>query len=111
MPAKYRLSRTDFTRMRGFKRVHGTLFSLSFGAIAERALPGVACVVSAKTASKAATRNRIKRVCRAALAPLMLRLPSPSVLVFVAKKPATAATAEELRSEIASLVRKTGITP
>ncbi len=110
MPAKYRLSRNDFTRMRGFKRVHGTLFSLSFGTLPERPFPGAACVVAAKTAPKAAARNRIKRQCRAALAPLMRRLPASFVVVFLAKKPAVDATARDVRLEVASLMGKAGIT-
>lgn len=109
MPAKYRLSRTDFTRMRGFKRVHGTLFSLSFGSIPERIVPGAACVVSAKTAARAAVRNRIKRRCRAAFAPIMRELKSPLVFVVVAKKPAVDASSTEICEEISSLMRKAGI--
>lgn len=109
MPAKYRLSRTDFTRMRGFKRVHGTLFSLSFGSIPERVIPGAACVVSAKTAARATVRNEIKRRCRTALAPIMRELKSPLVLVFVAKKLAAAASSAEVREELSSLLRKADI--
>ncbi|OHB18826.1 MAG: hypothetical protein A2854_03125 [Parcubacteria group bacterium RIFCSPHIGHO2_01_FULL_56_18] len=109
MPAKYRLSRTDFTRMRGFKRVHGTLFSLSFGSIPERAVPGAACVVSAKTAARATTRNGIKRRCRAALLPVMRDLKSPFVLVVIAKKSAAGASAADVREEISLLARKAGI--
>lgn len=95
--------------MRGFKRVHDTLFSLSFGLIPERTVPGAACVVSAKTAARATTRNGIKRRCRAVLAPLMRELKSPLVLVVVAKKPAAHASSAEVREEITSLMRKAGI--
>jgi ribonuclease P protein component len=109
MPAKYRLSRTDFSRMRGFKRVHGTLFSLSFGSIPERAVPGAACVVSAKTAARATVRNGIKRRCRVALSPIMRTLKSPLILVVVAKKPAADASSAEVREELLILLRKAGI--
>jgi ribonuclease P protein component len=109
MPAKYRLSRTDFSRMRGFKRVHGTLFSLSFGTIPERTMPGAACVVSTKTAARATARNTIKRRCRTSLAQVMKELTSPLVLVVVAKKPAAEASSAEVRGELLSLLRKAGI--
>jgi ribonuclease P protein component len=110
MPAHYRLSRNDFTRMRGFKRVHGTLFSLSFGTLPERSVPGAACVVSAKVAPRAVARNRIKRRVRAILGPLMSNLPSPLILVLIAKKPAADASPAESREEVILLLRKAGIT-
>jgi ribonuclease P protein component len=108
MPIKYRLSRTDFTRMRGFKRVHGTLFSLSFGVLPERAHPGFACVVSAKVAPRANARNLIKRRARAAMQHALPRLSPGVALVFYAKKPATTADAAAIRAEISSLARKSG---
>lgn len=108
MPASYRLSRTDFTRMRGFMRVHGTLFSLSFGTLPERKSPGFACVVSAKTAPRANARNRIKRQVREAMRGAVSRLPQGTILVFHAKKPATGADAASIRAEIFALARKSG---
>ncbi len=108
MPAKFRLSRTDFTRMRGFKRVHGTLFSLSYGNLPERASPGFACVVAAKMAPRANTRNRIKRHARTAAQSFMRRLPSSMTIVFYAKKPAAQAEAVEIRNEILTLATKAG---
>lgn len=95
--------------MRGFKRVHGTLFSLSFGSIPERAIPGAACIVSAKTAAQAVVRNGIKRRCRAALAPIMTGLKSPIIVVLMAKKTAAGASSAETREEIVFLLRKAGI--
>ncbi|MBL8158264.1 ribonuclease P protein component [bacterium] len=108
MPAHYRLSRADFTRMRGFKRVHGTLFSLSFGTLPDRSSPGFACVVSAKIAPRANTRNLIKRRARAAVQRALPRLSPGVALVFYAKKPATEADAARIRSEIFALARKSG---
>lgn len=95
--------------MRGFKRVHGTLFSLSYGMIPERMCAGAACIVSAKIAPRATMRNKIKRRCRAALVPLMQGARSPIVLVFSAKKSASDATFVEVRAEVASLAQKAGI--
>lgn len=95
--------------MRGFKRVHGTLFSLSFGSIPDRAHPGAACVVSAKTAPRATTRNRIKRLCRTALSPLVSGLVAPAVVVCIAKKPAADASLADVRRELAALMRAAGL--
>lgn len=94
--------------MRGFRRVHGTLFSLSFGILPERTSPGFACVVSAKTAPRANVRNRIKRQARAAAQHGLPRLASGTALVFYAKKPAADAGAAEIRAEILSLARASG---
>ena len=110
MPSQYRLSRNDFTRMRGFKRVHGTLFSLSFGTLPDRVIPGAACVVSAKAAPRAVVRNRIKRRVRAVLGPLVRTLKVPFVLVVIAKKPSADASSAQSRDEILLLLRKAGIT-
>lgn len=94
--------------MRGFMRVHGTLFSLSFGTLPERKSPGFACVVSAKTAPRANARNRIKRQVREAMRGAVSRLPQGTILVFHAKKPATGADAASIRAEIFALARKSG---
>lgn len=109
MPAKYTLSRTDFTRMRGFKRLHGSLFSLSYGSLSGRMHPGAACVVSAKVAPKAVTRNVIKRRVRAALTPLLPLWKPSSVVVFHARKPAATADQKEIREEIQGMLAKTGV--
>lgn len=108
MPALYRLSRSDFTRMRGFKRVHGTLFSLSFGMLPDRSKPGFACVVSAKTAPRANRRNLIKRRVRAAMQGILSQLPPGATLVFYAKKPAVSADSDAIRAEVCALARKSG---
>lgn len=108
MPAKYRLSRADFTRMRGFKRVHGTLFSLSFGVLPDRDRPGFACVVSTKVAARAHARNLIRRRARSAIQSALPRLSPGVVLVFYAKKPAVGADAAAVRAEIALLAQKSG---
>lgn len=109
MPAKYRLSRAEFARMRGFKRIPGAFFSLSYGFLPERSALGVACVVSAKTASHATVRNRIKRRTRAVLHTLLKHVPAPHILVFHAKKPASGASSQELVEDIRSLLKKAGI--
>jgi ribonuclease P protein component len=108
MPSRYRLSRTDFTKMHGFKRLHGSFFSLSFGTIPERSSPGVACVVSSKIAAKAVDRNRIKRRCRAILAESVEQLRSPLVIVVIAKKGAAKAPFLETSKDLRDLIARIG---
>ena len=95
--------------MRGFKRLHGTYFSLSFGTIAGRLTPGAACVVSTKTARQAVKRNLIKRRCRNALLPLLLKIKTPIVLVWLAKATVSKASFKEIQAEVETLSRKVGV--
>ncbi len=104
MPAQHRLTRIDFTRMRGFKRLNGRFFTLSFGTLSERTSSGVACVVSSKIAAKAVDRNRIKRRCRAILSGHVSQLRPSIVLVFVAKKGASTASFEETTNDLMELI-------
>jgi ribonuclease P protein component len=89
--------------MRGFSRLQGRYFSLSFGTLPGRS-PAGACVVSKKAAPKAHDRNRIKRRCRSILAKLM----PGERLVFVvyAKKGAAAASFSDTEADIRSLVAR-----
>lgn len=109
MPAAYRLTRADFARMRGFKRLSGALFSLSWGVVEGRSGPAGACVISAKTAPRANTRNTVKRRCRSVLVPILESLKEPWVMVLHAKKGAASAGMDEIRAEILELIRRTSI--
>ncbi len=109
MPAIYRLSRADFARMRTFKRIPGTFFSLSWGVLEGRLNPGGACVISAKTAPRANVRNTVKRRCRAALLPILQTLKEPTVIVLHAKKGVGEASMSEIKAEIEKLVLRAGI--
>lgn len=72
-------------------------------------MPGGACVISAKTASRANIRNTVKRRCRTILVPVLKGLRDPLVLVFHAKKGAGAASMAEMRLDITELIRRAGI--
>lgn len=111
MPRSASLTRADFARMKGFKRLMGAFFSLSWGKIEGRTTPASACVISAKTAPRAVVRNRIKRRCRATMAPLISRMDEPWILVWHAKKGAVHASNEEMKREIQELMSRAGITP
>lgn len=108
MPAKYRLTRADFKNMRGFRRLQGRFFSLSFGTIHSRATGGAACIVSSKVAAKAVTRNRIKRRCREAMRELVSNRALNTVFVVVAKKGASTATAAETAADLHNLFARAG---
>lgn len=103
MPRKYRLSRADFASARRFSRVSSPLFSLSFGMIPGRLVPGAACIVSLKVARSAVTRNLIRRRVRAALVPLLVHAQTPLVVIVTARKGAGEATAAHVRGEIKDL--------
>ncbi|MFZ2887314.1 MAG: ribonuclease P protein component [Minisyncoccia bacterium] len=102
MPRSSRLSRADFKLMRGFRRIQGRFFSLSFGTIAGRSSPGAAIIVSKKTAALAATRNRIKRRGRSVLKEVAQK--NDPVLVLVAKKGAAEAAFSDIQKDIQGLV-------
>ena len=92
--------------MRGFKRLHGTLFSYSYGSITGRAVPGAACVVSKKAAASAVTRNRIKRRARGPLLQLIKGTSKPLIMIAAAKKGAATAEAADITKEILGLSTK-----
>lgn len=94
--------------MREARRLQGRLLSLSYVEIPGRKLPAAACVVSSKTISRAAGRNRVKRRCREVLVPLLRKLQRPFGLVVHIKRPAEQASQQELKSEITSLIRRAG---
>jgi len=106
MPSRYRLSRADFTRMRGFRRLQGQLFSLSYGTIPERSSAGAAIVVSKKIAADAVDRNRIKRRSRAIMGRFLPSLRAPIVLVVIAKKGASEAAFDEFALDLENLIQR-----
>lgn len=106
MPGRYRVSRADFAKMRGFRRLSGALFTLSFGEVLGRRTPGAAVVVSKKVAAKAVARNTIKRRARAVLTGELKGNDSPTVFVLIAKKEAHKALFSAVQADIRALVAK-----
>lgn len=110
MPRKNSLTHADFVRVEQakFRRERGSLFILSYGILPGQKLAElkVACVVSKKTAARAATRNLIKRRWRAAMLECLPAVPAPLTLVFYAMKPAVGASFTEIRIDIAALVAR-----
>lgn len=91
--------------MRGFKRLSGELFSLSFGTIPGRRVPGFACVVSGKVVARAAARNAIKRRCRAVFQKIIDTQHSLAC-VYYAKKAAHGALFSEIEREVTVLYKR-----
>jgi|GEM_PF-5196130 len=106
MPRKFSLSRLDFPKTKGFKRLSSPSLSLAFGVIPGRADPGGAIVVSKKVAKVAAVRNRLKRVLRPVLM-RFLRAKAPSVIVTVRKN----IPSHDLRDELVGLLAKVPVSP
>lgn len=106
MPSQYRLSRADFSRMRGFRRINGRFFTLSYGTIPDRTRAGGAIVVSKKVAADAVDRNRIKRRSRAVLGKVLPKIGRAMVVVFIAKKGAREAEFDESARDLESLIER-----
>ena len=111
MPKKYRLSRADFARLSRTKsrRTHGTYFFLAITSLPEGASVKAACVVPKKIASHAVDRNRIERRCRETLRPLLASVGKPVALIFHAKREAVAASLEDVRKDIETLLERNGL--
>lgn len=103
MPPTRRLKGPDLRRIKGARRIHGVLFSLSLSPREDGAKATI--TVSKKVSPKAVERNRVKRRARAALSPLMKQLP-PGAYVFSARPPAREASFAAIREDIAALARK-----
>jgi len=110
MPRKNSVTHADFVRadMAKFRRERGSLFILSFGT-----LPGqkqgdlkTTCVVSKKTALRAVVRNLIKRRWRNAMRQCLSFAPAPSTLIFYAMRPASSASYEDIKKDVAALVSR-----
>ena len=106
MPKKYRLSRTDFTKLADLrsKRVHGAHFSLAITPLPAGSGVKAACVVSKKVSPRAVDRNRIERRCREALRPLLPSLHSDVALVFSAKREAKETISSEIAHDVKALL-------
>ncbi|RJR12878.1 ribonuclease P protein component [Candidatus Parcubacteria bacterium] len=88
------------------KKVHGELFSVAVAHGAATPSLRYACVVSKKIARKAVERNRIKRLCRAALQKESKTIAKPLTVLLYAKGGAVHASSQEVSQEIQSLLRK-----
>jgi ribonuclease P protein component len=106
MPRKFSLSRADFAKTRGFRRLAGASLSVSYGQIPARPLPGGAIVVSKKVAKSAVTRNRLKRTLRPILL-AYLRTGAASAIVTVRKD----VPSKGLRLELEGLLAKIPLSP
>lgn len=107
MPKKHRLTHADFARVSKSRarRIHGTYFSLSLSESQGGArVSQTACVVSKKTAARAVDRNLIRRRCREALRKHLVRIKTPTVFVFHAKREAARASYAEIARDIEALV-------
>jgi ribonuclease P protein component len=106
MPKESRLSRADFKLMRGFKRLQGRFFSLSYGTIPGRRPPGGAVVVSGKAVGSAVKRNAVKRKARVALVEALEGLRAGGAYVFYAKKGSEMATFVDVKNDVSELLAR-----
>ncbi len=106
MPKKYRLSRADFVRLpRAARRIHGEYFSLTVTPFPSLGGPRAACVVSKKVSARSVDRNRIERLCRESLRPLLAKMKKAEALIFYAKREARGASRADAAEDIGKLLR------
>ena len=102
MPRRNRLSRRVFPS-RTARRIVGSLVSISITPLNGSIEPRFTCVVSKKTATHAADRNRLKRRCREVMRPFVASLP-PLAFVIYPKRTALDVPFEALVKEVRSLL-------
>jgi ribonuclease P protein component len=103
MPKRSRLTGAELRRISGARRIHGALFSVALSPSSGG--PKATVTVSKKVSPRAVDRNLVKRRAKAALAPLLKRLPS-GAYVFSARPAAREASYAALKADIESLARK-----
>lgn len=101
------MTRADFDQLTGLrpKKLHGRLFSLSFARDPLAKDVKAACVISKKTAARAADRNRIRRRCREILRSGLPLLAKGTILVLYAKKDAVKASFSDMKADIEKLLK------
>ena len=87
-------------------RRNGAIFSLTVAVSPTGSVPKVSCVVSKKVSPHAVDRNRIKRRCRAAIAPLLQTIRAPIICVFFARREAVTASYEDIQRDVCMLAEQ-----
>lgn len=101
MPRNRSLTRADFAKTKGFRRLAGVFLTIGYGTIPASKVSKGAVVVSKKVAKRAIERNRIKRALRPLLTNALAR-GDLSLIVTVRKS----ALSRDLRAEFETLVGK-----
>ncbi len=87
-------------------RMNGAFFSLSAALLPRGTSPKASCVVSKKVSVRAVDRNRIKRQCRHAVAPILKTIKKPIVFAFFARREALGAEYADLERDVQKLVER-----
>lgn len=101
MPRNRSLTRADFAKTKGFRRLAGVFLTIGYGTIPGSKVSKGAVVVSKKVAKRAVERNRIKRAIRPLLAQGVANS-GLSLIVSVRKS----ALSRDLRAEFETLLGK-----
>ena len=120
LPRENRLTeKSDFAKvLKGGRIIGGTFLSIAVyggdgsvpkrGAFGFLSKPKVGFIVSNKISKKSVERNRLKRLMRQAVKPLLDRIEDGTYLVFLAKKKAANAASEGITGESLSLIKRSG---
>lgn len=101
MPRSKSLTRADFAKTKGFRRLVGAFVSVGYGIIPHQSTGKGAVVVSKKVAKSAVDRNRIKRTLRMLLV-RFLTDGGPSIVVTIRKN----APSRDLRADLETVLAK-----
>lgn len=103
MRRKISLTSAEFSRFKPSRRINGRYFTLLIGS-AEEKNPKCSCVVSKKVASRAVSRNVIKRRCREVVRKYGPEMQKSRSVVLYAKSAAAAAPFSDVKSDIIELL-------
>ncbi|MBI4128073.1 MAG: ribonuclease P protein component [Parcubacteria group bacterium] len=109
LPKSYRLNRSAITRVvrQGKSFSHGALLRLKVLKLPRGARrPVIAIVVSAKVATRAVLRNRIRRRVHGALAPMVRRITPHALVLFIQDRTVARMPFVTLSEELDTLFRR-----
>lgn len=109
MKRRFRLTKsTDFQRVRRYGRsfAHPLLVLVVLSNAVDKLRIGV---VAGRFTGNAVRRNRVKRQIRAALLPFRDSIPLGWDAIFIARRPITDASFEEIRDAVQTLLLRAGI--
>lgn len=106
LPSKNRLSRVEINSLKKRARVvQGLYFGVLFEENKLQGMPRFGFIVSRKISKKAVERNLIRRRMKEAAKALLVKFP-PGSYVFLAKQSVLGKTAQEIRQELKSVIKR-----